>query len=321
MTELVLECSDGSKIAGQLYKNNVTSETTERILCLHGWMDNCRSFYHLAPAVAEGVPHNVELFAMDFPGHGLSSHRPVSAPPTMLSEFAYAVAEAVHQLDWIPPRPQQTTEEESTSSPFFTIVGHSMGAAVGCTYAAAFPEQVQRLVLVEGAGPLFRNASDVSKHIRQHVQKRLEGNKNPKQPRVYPSLEKAVQTRCMTAQYSPGNQWLSVAAAREIVLRATEAVPNEPEGSVRFRHDPRLQWPSLQYFTAEQVNALYDNIQCPTALILAKDGWPFSEDRMQASLELLQPVLYTTLPGSHHFHADPESAEAVVQEVVSFLKL
>jgi pimeloyl-ACP methyl ester carboxylesterase len=357
MTERVLQCSDGTTLAGLLYqsrennKNNNSSTTTtsttttaERILCLHGWMDNCESFYHLAPAIVRGIGtgtgtpalHDVELFAMDFPGHGLSSHRPVEAPPTLLSELTYSVAEAVQQLGWVPSlnNAETTTSREdhkgtsNSNKPFFTIVGHSMGAAVGCLYAAAFPDHVQRLVLVEGAGPLSRPARDVSKHIRQHILKRWQGGRNgTKPPRIYESLEQAIQTRCQTARYSPGNQWLTAEGARRMVIRATTQVVDPTSSSssnhtaVRFRHDPRLQWPSLQYMTPEQVDAVYEDIQCPTALILAQDGWPFSPERMQASLDRLRPVLYKTLPGSHHFHADPETAESVAKKVVSFLKV
>ena len=327
VTELLLKCSDGMTIAGQLWKHpsapstrQVTSENPERILCLHGWMDNCRSFHYLAPRIVQARPH-VELVALDFPGHGMSGHKSKDGPPSLLSELAYYVAEAVQELDWVPRAGDATknNNEETNRPSTFTIIGHSMGAAVGCVYSAAFPEQVDRLVLVEGAGPLARKSDDISKHVRQHVQRRLDGNTNPREPRVYPSLEKAVQTRCFTAKNFPGNQWLSTEAATEMVLRGSIPVEGGDGSARQFRHDPRLQWPSLQYFSPEQVHAVYDEIQCPTALILAEDGWPFDEERSQNTLDRLKPIVNRTLPGSHHFHADPDSAELVAEEVISFL--
>jgi hypothetical protein len=172
-------------------------------------------------------------------------------------------------------------------------------------------------LLLVAAGPLYRNPQDVAKHIRQHVERRQLGTMVSKPPRVYESIQKAVETRCQTARNFPGQQYLSPAAATEMVLRGSQPV----NGGLQFRHDPRLQWPSAQYFTVEQVEAVYRDIQCPTALLLAQDGWPFDEDRRQRTLELLQPTVCKTLPGSHHFHADLDTADAVVAEVAAFLKM
>lgn len=169
-TELILHCSDGIQMAAQSWSiapgggdndNNNCSHNEKdpskvhRILCLHGWMDNCRSFHHFAPSLLSKLqlPESaVELVALDFPGHGWSSHKSVDGPPVLLAESAFYVAEAVQQLQWA----ATTTTTDSTTGTAvavplpFTLIGHSMGAAISCLYAAAFPEQVQKLVLLEG---------------------------------------------------------------------------------------------------------------------------------------------------------------------------
>ena len=300
-------CSDGMKIAAQQWTNNNPAQ--QRILCLHGWLDNCRSFYRLAPSLV-----NANVVALDFVGHGWSSHKSADGPPSVMSEHVFYVAEAVRQLEW-----------ES-----FTLIGHSMGAAVSLIYAAAFPEQVEKLVLLEGAGPLTRNAKDVAKHVRASVERRQEGNAflypqytqsespSTKKPRTYPTIDLAVETRCKTAALSPGNQYLSQEASRAMVERATVQVD---DGAVQFRHDARLQWPSLQYMTDEQVEGLYKDVTCPVCLILAEDGWPVDETRKEAAAKNLHPTVFKTLAGSHHFHADPGTANAVAQEVKAFLEI
>ena len=323
--ELKIRCSDGLVLAGQRYKSNESSGATKtkyRILCLHGWMDNCRSYHHLAPVLVEDKPH-VDVVALDFVGHGHSSHKSLDGTHTVLAESVYHVREALHQLGWIVENKDEETSA-ALPSPQVILVGHSMGAGVSCLYSAAFPEHVHKLVLLEGAAPMERPPQDIAKHIRSHVDRRMrltsslaEGDKPP---RIYPSLEAAVRTRCLTAKNFPGNQWLSTEAGTELVLWGTEPVGEE--GGVRFRHDVRLQWPSCMYITKEQANAVYSEINCPTALFLAKDGWPFDEARMQEAMKLLKPTLFDrTLPGSHHFHADPESAPAVARKVVEFLQL
>jgi pimeloyl-ACP methyl ester carboxylesterase len=320
-TELTLQCSDGIRIAAQSWKQTSddgtlsaegNSNSPRRILCLHGWMDNAASFHILAPALVNRFPAT-ELVALDFPGHGLSSHKSMDGPPALLAEAVYYVAEAVEQLQW---------NHESTP---FTLIGHSMGASVSSLYAAAFPEQVEKLILLEGAGPLARNPRDVAKHVRAHVNRRQTANQVVKAPRIYPDLTTAVHTRCQTAKNFPGNQWLSTAAAREMVLRGSRPVEASSDGStgsggIQFRHDPRLQWPSLQYFSYEQTEAVYQDIQCPTALVMAESGWPFDEAALQRMLGLLKPAMVEKLPGSHHFHADPETADSVTARVLSFLE-
>ena len=105
---------------------------------------------------------NVELVALDFPGHGMSSHKSRDGPPMLLSELTYYVAEAMQQLEWT-----KQHQDGDNNGCKFSLIGHSMGAAVGCLYSAAFPEHVDQLVLVEGGGPLARRAEDISQHVRK----------------------------------------------------------------------------------------------------------------------------------------------------------
>jgi pimeloyl-ACP methyl ester carboxylesterase len=334
-----LTCGEGLKLAAQSYVplqqhlsggasdgNALNGESatvpSRKILCLHGWMDNCRSFHHLAPLLTSQL--NAHVVALDLPGHGISDHKAHDSPPTVLAEAAYYVHEAIRELDW--PKG-------------FCVVGHSMGAAVGSLYAASFPEYVSQLVLLDGAGPLARNPLDIAQHVRMHVERRqlatTPAHLNRK-PRVYETIEHAVQARMATARTFPGNQYLSHDAALELVMRGTRpasAVDGETidgrhdritsnsthDGPVQFTHDPRLSWPSAQYFTEEQNEGIYRNIQCPVAFLRAEHGWPFEDAKAQRFLTLLKPTLAATLPGSHHFHADPDTAPAVADTVVQWL--
>jgi pimeloyl-ACP methyl ester carboxylesterase len=306
--------------------------------------------------------------ALEFPGHGWSDHRPATGPGVVLAELTVYVAEAIRELQWQHGNTKRWTESTAATTSLddnandsiasgggeegsscdsskdgsggdsgggggVTIIGHSMGAAVACLYAAAFPEHVQRLILLEGQGPLARPARDVAKHVRAHVERRLKNNaynnSNGSTPRIYPSLDLAVKARCQTARNFPGQQWLSEAAAREMVMRGSAPVQTTgdddddgSQSSVQFRHDPRLLWPSLQFFTAEQNEALYQDIMCSTAFIHAEHGWPLDADQKQRFMDLLGDSvdMVECLPGSHHFHADPETAPAVAQAVLRALQ-
>jgi pimeloyl-ACP methyl ester carboxylesterase len=348
--ERVFVCSDGLKLAAQHYSplkqeslqgSSLSTIRSNKILMLHGWLANCRSFWKLAPHLPQD-----DIIALDLPGHGQSDHKSVDNPTLVLAEAVYYVIDVLRQLEW--------------NTGQVTLVGHSMGAAIGIMCAAAFPEKFERLILLDGVGPLHRSESDVAQHIRSHIEARFRGHsatqqQQPKQQmdgrhryqdkKSYPSREAAALTRqATTARLAPGKQYLSIEAARELVNRATDEIPvpvnTTVEGEINdistsdndalnandktanmvvFRHDKRLQWPSLLYMTPGQVAALEEAVQTPTLLLLAKDGWPIDPDGLERVKERLKPAACHILPGSHHFHADPDTADEVARHVQQFL--
>lgn len=186
-------------------------------------------------------------------------------------------------------------------------------------YAAAFPEQVDNLVLLEGAGFLARDAKDTALHVRNHVVKRRTPKKK-KNPRIYPSLDLAIKTRVQSARQLPGKQSISYEAAEELVRRGTTTSSSDDNDGVQFRHDVRFTWPSIQYMTWEQNCGIFDAIQSQCCIVMAEDGWPFDPDHLQELQQRLHPTMLKTLPGSHYFHADPSTAGAVADVVLDFLK-
>ena len=218
------------------------------------------------------------------------------------------------------------------------LCGHSMGSGVAIVLSAAFPEWFSSLVLLEG-GLVARNAQDASRHVRAACQRRLKSNKTlfpngtnnvngeTLLPRAkpYSNLDAAIEARLSTTSRMPGDQYLSYEAARDMVLRATSpAKPDEEDDiSVVFRHDPRLQWPSLQYYTREQVEAFFNDIYTsaiPVCFLYAADGWPVDAWGSEMLENVLKPGYLKKLSGSHHLHADPDSVNAVAEEIVKFLK-
>ena len=352
-------------------------------MCLHGWLDNSASFHLLAPRLASRLQDQstadaieTEIVALDLPGHGLSSHKGKDGPPQLLSEYCYYVSEFLDEMGWTSSSSSSSSSSSAATSPSnddqIVLIGHSMGAGISTTFAASFPDLVDSIILLEGAGPIARRCEDTSKHIRNAIDRRKRGNRaiygdhgqggvgdsvsdlggggddgtsskagsNAKGIRIYPGIDDAVKVRIATARLAPGKQYLSEEAATAMVKRAVvpyistpaaqmalstaratgENVQGFTDESVCFRHDPRLQWPSLQYFTREQVDAIYSSVECPVCLVMAEDGWPFGSRERESVSDLLKPAHFKTLPGSHHFHADNDSFEAVFREVIDFLE-
>ena len=95
--------------------------------CWQNWLEN------IVPLAAD---HRV--IAIDFPGFGES---PMPAGPISVSAYARTVVEVLDALGL----------ERAT------IVGNSMGGFVGCEMAIRFPQRIERLVLVAGAGLSLRH--------------------------------------------------------------------------------------------------------------------------------------------------------------------
>lgn len=374
MNEISLQLSDGMTVAGQRWTYNnhskddpnhhgsnqsttTTTKNTQRILALHGWLDNCASFHYLAPNLISRLGENAELVALDLPGHGWSSHKSVDGPPMLLSEALYYVSDVLDQLGWVMTaagegKPEgrhnnknkndsrvdgnnnaTTTTSNNNDHHKITLVGHSMGGGISMAYAATFPEQVDKVVMIDVYGPLPGDVDRTTSVLRSHIERRKKGKRPHK---FYPTLEKAIETRMLTAMKAPGNQSLSREAATALVKRATmpakapsssssssSSPANDNDvavvGGYQFRHDTRLLWPSIQYLMPEQVEHMMKAVECPVCLIAAEDGWPFKARMVETSLQMLDPTIYKTLPGSHHLHADPETAGPVMDVVYDFI--
>lgn len=345
--ELSLSCLDGTVLAAQRYSkaplvdpnDENTPPTTTKILCIHGWLDNCRSFHALAPAIVEGYfPANgdaVELVALDLPGHGQSSHKSMDAPPMVQADLAYYVHEALHALEWNndsndddegangddtnekdADAKSENKDNDKHNKHGITLLGHSLGAGVSSTFAAAFPEYVDRIVLLEGAGFMARSAESTPEHARHHMIKRRQALEKVQEhqslhssPRGYPSLAVAIKTRQRAALALPQKKrkLLAYKAAEELVLRSTRPLQDdndnneeEEDGRVQFCHDSRYHWPSLQYMTWDQVQGCFKAIQHKNiCLLIAEQGWPWLEEQMEQTKELLQPTVFDVLPGDH----------------------
>ena len=254
-----------------------------RLLALHGWLDSAASFIPLAAALPE-----CELVALDFPGHGHSDPRPAGTW-YHLPDYLDDVAAALDALGW----------------DRCVLLGHSLGGAVAALYAAALPEQAERLVLVESLGPLpFRRGTGAETLQAALAARRRAG---AKAPRVYPDLAAAIAARRAA-------NGLSEAAARLLVERGVVSVA----GGLTWRSDPRLTVPTLQRAHEEQVQEWLAAIAAPTLVVAAEPATPgLDAATRQARFARLRAARAVVLPGNHHLHL--EDAAPVAAAIRAFL--
>lgn len=252
------------------------------ILAMHGWLDNLASFEFLSPLLTERYC----VVAIDLPGHGLSG--PLPTGYLSLLDTVGMLIELLDALSW------ETT----------VILGHSLGAAIGCLVAGAFPERVSHLCLIDALGPYTLNASHMASHTRKVIldYQKLAFKKAP----VYKSIDEAVNAR---ARATP----ISTAGIRALVARGLKA----QEETYTWRTDRRLTIPPLNMLSEEQLESFLKAITAPACLIRPNEGWPFGEALFESRSACFQHLLVHRIPGHHHIHLD-EPAQ-VAQLFLDFL--
>lgn len=251
----------------------------QRVLALHGWLDNAASFAPLAAHL-----HGLDLVMLDLPGHGRSAHLPAGADYNLLVT-ANAVLDVADALGW----------EQ------FALLGHSMGAGIGSMLAAALPLRVTRLVAIEALGALSDTPEHTATRLRDGVSaaRQLAGKKM----RVFPDLAAPIRARMQSNQ-------LSEASARLLVERGVRPV----EGGYVWSSDPRLTLPSLQRLTEDQVRNLIGGIGCPTRVIFADPPQSYLPEPLRsARARLLPDGTLQIIAGTHHLHMEqPEQVAAAI---------
>ena len=255
-------------------------EDAQPVLALHGWLDNAASFARLAPML-----ESLHLVALDLPGHGRSDGLPAVC--------------SRHFVDWVPVVLEAA---DAIGWQRFSLLGHSMGAGISTLVPAVARERIERLVLLEGMGPLSSPAEgapeQLAKALRSEVAMAL------KEPSVHQNLEAAIAARMK-------NSDLDHSSARLMVERGVEQIAR----GVRFTFDPRLKTSSRMRLTEEQVLAFLEGIECPILAVRATEGWPFPEQILARRLGAIANLRTAQVEGGHHVHlTHPERVAPLIRE-------
>jgi lipase len=221
------------------------------VVCLHGVTSHARHFARLALRL-EG---RFNVVALDLRGHGESPWE----PPWHLEQHVADVLESAPQgrCAWL---------------------GHSFGARVAFEVAAARPERVERLVLLDPA-------------IRIDPAVGLYAAENARRERSYASFDEAIDRRF--------EESVLHRAPRELVAdELREHLVLDEEGRWRYRYSQSAVVAAYGEMSREQPS--FERARVPTLLVLGEDSYlPYDHllDGHAAALgELLEVV---RVPGGH----------------------
>ena len=255
------------------------------LLALHGWLDNAASFTRLAPLLAV----DRRVIALDLPGHGHSAHLPPQA-------YRYHI---VDQIDCL------LDAAGALGLDRFDLLGHSLGAGIASLTAAAVPARIDKLLLIEGLGPLADDGSQTLPRWRDaHAQRR-----SPRgTPRLFATIDDAVAARVAVGGLDAGE-------ARPIVERNLRAI----DGGYVWRSDSRMRLTTPLRIEESQLRRLLAGIEAPTLLLLADPPTPYlPPDLMQARAGCVTDICVVHLPGPHHLHV--RAHQAIADRVLEFTR-
>lgn len=254
------------------------------LLALHGWLDNAASFSMLAPLLDQH-----QVVALDLTGHGRSDRRSADA--------GYQIWEDL---------PELTGVLDALGWDSFDLLGHSRGAAIAGILAAACPERVRKLVLLDGLAPEPVAENLFPTQLRKYVEDKRQWL--ARSNRVYASVEDAVASRA--------GEKLPHEAARLLVERNLRPC----EGGYSWTTDLRLRGASAVKLTAGQIRAVLEGLSMPTLLLMAEGGLGKNHPEL-ASLarQHIADLQLEPVSGGHHCHMEVAVSD-IARKVNRFLQ-
>ncbi|NNC73321.1 MAG: alpha/beta hydrolase [Sphingomonadaceae bacterium] len=221
------------------------------LILLHGGRDHARSW----DWVAEKLCEDWHVICPDLRGHGDSAW--ASDGNYAMMPYVYDLAQLVHQLDLAP----------------VNIVAHSLGGNIALRYTGLYPENVAKLVAIEGLGPspevqAERDKTGQAQRLRDWIdeKRRVAGY----QPKRYDSFDEALK------RMHEANSYLSEEQAHHLTAHA--AIRNE-DGSYGWKFDPHVHaWNQVDIAIGD-LEALWKAIACPTLLVYGEDSWASNPEK------------------------------------------
>ena len=211
------------------------------MLLVHGVHDHCHSWDWLA----QPLRRHYHVVAPDLRGHGDSAWT-LGSPYSYL-EYVQDITQLVRQRSLAP----------------VAVVAHSLGGTIASVYAGAFPQAVERLVIIEGVG-LYPSGTDSP---ADRVRRWIEGNQalSARSPRRYATLEDAYRRMQDT------NPHLSPQQARHLTIHGSNQ--NE-DGTFTWKFDNYTRAFRPYDMPREDLVALWQRIDCPVLIINSRQGFP-----------------------------------------------
>lgn len=256
-----------------------------KLFLLHGWMDVSASFQFLVDALKQ----DWLVVAPDWRGFGLSAW----------AHEGYWFQDYYADLDTL-------LDLYSPDTPA-TVVGHSMGGNIACTYGGIRPLRVAKLISLEGFGAGRGEAAMAPARYERW----LDELKDPPTLRPYDSFA------AVAARLRKNNPRLTEAMAQFLAQHWAQKSDN---GDIVLRFDPRHKIVNPVLNRVDELLACWQRITCPVLWVSTHEtdsrGWrkdtPAQLEQRKGAFKDFSEVL---LDDSGHMmhHDQPEKLAAIIE--------
>jgi pimeloyl-ACP methyl ester carboxylesterase len=189
----------------------------------------------------------------------------------------------------------------------FNLIGHSMGGTISLLYSGTFPKRVQKLVLIEGIGPIGMNFSEAPTRMEKWITELHDRGRN--HFRQYTSAEAGAK------QLQQTNPRLSSELALDL---ARSGMRQNAKGKWVWKFDPLHRTTSPQPFYSAQAIEFLRRIECPVLVIDGKESHHAQRPDRQQRLAVTRDKRFVEIDDAGHMvHQD--NPEALADEIVKFL--
>lgn len=199
------------------------------------------------------------------------------------------------------------------------LMGHSLGGSLTFLYAATYPDDVEKLINIDIAGPTVRNMDKLANAMGPMIDKWLSYERLTAEK--IPSYEYNDMVQLLLAAYDGS---VDEEAAKILLKRGSKRnMESNKEDALYFTRDVRLKMSGLAQFTAEQVLSFAKRIRCDVLNIRANPGMQFDYPHIYGEvIDILRKgaksVTFITVPGTHHVHL--VSPSIVAEHISKFLE-
>lgn len=215
------------------------------LIMLHGGRDHCRSW----DWAADKLRNDWHIIAPDLRGHGDSAWADDGS--YNIEACVYDLAQLIHQKSLSP----------------VTIVAHSYGGNIALRYTGLYPDNVRRLVAIEGLGPspkVLAEREKITADVRMREWIKAKRAAAGRQPRRYASLEQAHR------RMKEANSHLSDEQTRHLTVHG---ISQNEDGTWSWKFDNYFRIMSAIQLPQSDLERLWQRINCPTLLLYGADSW------------------------------------------------
>jgi pimeloyl-ACP methyl ester carboxylesterase len=264
----------------------------EPLMLIHGFLDLAYSWRFFVDELLAKSQRPLRIIAPDCRGHGDSGWVGAGG--------YYHFPDYVFDLECV---------LRSTGVKQVKLIGHSMGGTISFLYAGTFAQRVDKLVLIEGIGPVGMQFSDAPRRMEQWI---AEVNQRGRSHfRQYSSIAAGASQLCQT------NPRLNAGFAQDL---ARAAMKQHANGKWLWKFDPLHRTTAPQPFYGDQAVEFLRRIECPVLIVNGKESRQTTRvDSAQRHAALADLRQVEIAHAGHMVHHD--NPRQLAEVVAQFLQL